>query len=81
MKRVPLPHAEGLGALYVHSGKAQKKTRIRKEKGKDTEVFCLEPTTFFSGPTTFYSGPTTFYSGPTTFSRDPRLLASPLQNT
>jgi hypothetical protein len=81
MKRVPSPHAEGLGALYVHSGKARKKTRIRKEKGKDTEVFCLEPTTFFSGPTTFYSGPTTFSRDPRLFTHDPRLLASPLQNT
>ena len=63
MKRVPLPHAEGLGSLYdyVHSGKARKKTRIRKEKGKDTEaVFAWNPRLFSRDPRLFIRDPRLF---------------------
>ena len=60
MKRVPLPHAEGLGALYVHLGKAQKKHAFERKKVNIWKFFAWKPQLFSQEPRLFTRDPQFF---------------------
>ena len=60
MKRVPLPHAEGLGALYVHLGKAQKKHAFERKKVNIWKFFAWKPQLFSQEPRLFTWDPQFF---------------------
>ena len=60
MKRVPLPHAEGLGALYVHLEKAKKKHAFERKKVNIWKFFAWKPQLFSQEPRLFTRDPQFF---------------------
>jgi hypothetical protein len=73
-------------ALRTFGEASEKKHAFQKKKGKYTEIFCLEPTTFSWDPRFLIRDPRLFSRDPRLFTRprrsthDPRLLASPTRN-